>query len=243
LGDRFRSRWDVIPWLDGDAPFPPIERALREPNGLLAAGADLTPDRLLDAYRQGIFPWFGADDPPLWWSPDPRMVLFSDEFHVSRSLGRVIRSRRFRVSMDTAFADVMAGCAGHRGRETGTWVTPPMIEAYCRLAALGHAHSVETWAGDALVGGLYGVAIGRMFFGESMFSRASNASKVACACLARQLRRWGYPLIDCQMTTPHLASLGAREIRRADFVERVRDLVIERAVPSPWVLDPDLWVQ
>jgi leucyl/phenylalanyl-tRNA--protein transferase len=233
----------VIPWLDGDAPFPPVDRALRQPNGLLAAGADLTPERLIDAYRRGIFPWFGDGDPPLWWSPDPRMVLFVDEFHVSRSLGRVIRSGRFGVSMDRAFARVMEGCAEPRAGDSGTWITAAMIDAYSRLAELGYAHSVEAWIGDRLVGGVYGVAIGRMFFGESMFSRVSNASKVACASLARQIGRWGYPLIDCQMTTRHLASLGAREIPRAEFTERVRRLVSEAGAPLPWALDGDLWVQ
>jgi leucyl/phenylalanyl-tRNA--protein transferase len=215
----------MIPWLGPRDPFPPIERALRDPNGLLAAGGDLSPERLIDAYSRGVFPWFGEDDPLLWWSPDPRMVLFADELHVSRSLRKVIRSGRFTVTFDTAFLDVMRGCAEPREGQEGTWITPAMLQAYTRLAMLGYAHSVEAWAGGALAGGLYGVAIGRMFFGESMFSRQSDASKVAFACLVRHLQRWGFPMIDCQMSTPHLATLGARDIRRADFLREVRRLV------------------
>ena len=226
----------MIPWLGPRDPFPPVERALRDPNGLLAAGADLSPQRLLDAYARGIFPWFSEDDPLLWWSPDPRMVLFVDELHLSRSLRRVIRSGRFRVTLDTAFRDVMEGCAEPRPDQDGTWITPEMLHAYMRLAALGHAHSVEAWEGDTLAGGLYGVAIGRMFFGESMFSRRSDASKVAFAHLVRQLQQWEMPLIDCQMATPHLASLGAREIPRAEFLGQVRRLVQLPAVPAPWKL-------
>ena len=226
----------MIPWLGPRDPFPPVERALRDPNGLLAAGADLSPQRLLDAYARGIFPWFCEDDPLLWWSPDPRMVLFVDELHLSRSLRRVIRSGRFRVTLDTAFRDVMEGCAEPRPDQDGTWITPEMLHAYMRLAALGHAHSVEAWEGDTLAGGLYGVAIGRMFFGESMFSRRSDASKVAFAHLVRQLQQWEMPLIDCQMATPHLASLGAREIPRAEFLGQVRRLVQLPAVPAPWKL-------
>jgi len=230
----------LIPFLDADDPFPPVELALRDPNGLLAAGGDLSPERLLDAYARGIFPWFGEDDPLLWWSPDPRMVLYVADLHVSHSLRRTIRSGRFRVTLDTAFADVMAGCAEPRSDQDGTWITPEMTEAYLRLAARGHAHSVEAWAGDVLVGGLYGVAIGRMFFGESMFARASDASKVAFAGLVRQLERWDMPLLDCQMSTAHLASLGAREIPRAEFLHEVHQLVRRPPVPRPWTLDPDL---
>ena len=238
----------MIPFLDIDDPFPPVESALRDPNGLLAAGADLSPERLIDAYAQGIFPWFNEDDPPLWWSPDPRMVLFVEELHLSRSLRRVIKSGRFRVTLDTAFADVMAGCAAPRrdpsaprdDGEAGTWITPEVLTAYTQLAALGFAHSVEAWEGDTLAGGLYGVAIGRMFFGESMFSRRTDASKVAFALLVRQLGRWAMPLIDCQMSTSHLASLGAREIPRAAFVREVDRLVRQPAVAGPWAFDEDL---
>jgi leucyl/phenylalanyl-tRNA--protein transferase len=230
----------VIPFLDVDDPFPPVDLALRDPNGLLAAGADLSPARLIDAYARGIFPWFNDDDPVLWWSPDPRMVLPVNEVHLSRSLGRTIRSPRFRVTADTAFAAVVAGCAEPRPDQHGTWITKDMASAYVRLFDMGYAHSIETWSGDALVGGLYGVALGRMFFGESMFARRSDASKVALVLLARQLARWGFEFIDCQMSTAHLASLGAREIGRASFVRRVRELVREPAAPSPWRLDQDL---
>jgi leucyl/phenylalanyl-tRNA--protein transferase len=231
----------MIPWLTPHDPFPPVEEAMTEPNGLLAAGADLSTERLLDAYRRGIFPWFGEDDPLLWWSPDPRMVLMRGELRVSRSLRRVLRSGRFRVTLDTAFPGVMAGCAEPRADDAGTWITPEMTEAYVRLAALGFAHSVEAWSGDQLAGGLYGVAIGRMFYGESMFSRQTDASKVALATLVGQLDRWGFEMIDCQMATAHLASLGAREIPRAEFLDRVRRLTAQPPVPSPWALDGDLY--
>jgi len=230
----------VIPFLDPDEPFPPVTRALREPNGLLAAGADLSPERLIDAYAHGIFPWFGEEDPVLWWSPDPRMVLHPPDVHVSRSLRRTIRSGRIRVTLDTCFREIMEGCAEPRPDQDGTWITEEMTEAYHRLFALGHAHSVEAWTGDRLVGGLYGVAIGRMFFGESMFSRVTDASKVALVALARQLDRWGFPCVDCQMSTGHLSSLGAREIPRAEFLRQVRRLVQEAPVPSPWRFDADL---
>ena len=217
-----------------------MEQALRDPNGLLAAGDDLSTERLLQAYERGIFPWFGEGDPVLWWSPDPRMVLDTGGMRVSRSLRKTLRAGRFRVSADTAFPLVMAACAEPRPDQDGTWITPDVFEAYCALATLGIAHSIETWEGDALVGGLYGVAIGRMFFGESMFARRSDASKVALVHAVRQLRRWGFPLIDCQMTTSHLASLGAREVSRADFLSVVRKHVTLPPVPAPWRLDADL---
>jgi leucyl/phenylalanyl-tRNA--protein transferase len=232
----------TIPWLGEDDPFPPVEVALRDPNGLLAAGGDLSARRLLDAYARGIFPWFGEDDPVLWWSPDPRTILRLHELHVSRSLRRTIRSGRYTVTLDTAFDQVMAGCAAPRGDEAGTWITAEMAEAYQRLAALGYAHSVETWSDGRLVGGLYGVAVGCMFFGESMFSWSSDASKVALAGLVGQLRRWDFELIDCQMATSHLASLGAREIPRAEFLTDVTRLIHRPAVASPWVLEKDLLV-
>jgi leucyl/phenylalanyl-tRNA--protein transferase len=230
----------MIPWLDRDDPFPPVESALRDPDGLLAAGGDLSVERLLEAYARGIFPWFGDEDPPLWWSPDPRMVLPVRELHVSRSLRRVIRSGRYEVKLDTAFAEVMAACAEPRGTGEGTWIRPEMMAAYGGLAARGRAHSVEVWSGRELAGGLYGVALGRMFYGESMFSRRSDASKVALAYLVRQLERWGFEMIDCQMSTPHLASLGAREIPRSEFLQRLRRLVSLPAVPTPWAFDEDI---
>lgn len=227
----------MIPFLSPDDPFPPVDSALQVPNGLLAAGGDLTPDRLLAAYREGVFPWFGDEDPILWWSPDPRMVLYVNEVHASRSLRKVIRANRFRVTFDQAFREVIRGCADARRDHEGTWITLAMEEAYVRLAELGHAHSVEAWQGETLVGGLYGVAVGRMFFGESMFTRVTDASKVALITLARQLERWKMPLIDCQMSTPHLASLGARDVPRTDFLAEVRYLVQQPVVPPPWRFD------
>jgi leucyl/phenylalanyl-tRNA--protein transferase len=229
-----------LPWLDEADPFPPVETALREPNGLLAVGADLSPRRLLDAYSRGIFPWFSEDDPLLWWSPDPRMVLWLSDLHVSRSLKRTLRSGRYVVTLDTVFDEVITACAGPRRDDDGTWITGEMMEAYRRLAALGHAHSVETWLGGRLVGGLYGVSVGRMFFGESMFSSSDDSSKVAIVHLVRQLTRWGFECIDCQMSTAHLASLGAREIPRAEFLTHVGRLVRQPVVPSPWRFDPDV---
>ena len=215
----------MLAWLRADDPFPPVEQALRSPNGLLAAGADLSPARLLDAYRRGIFPWYSGDEPILWWSPDPRMVLFSDELKVSRSLAKSLRNKGFRVRADSAFRRVLEGCAGPRRGDGGTWLSEDMREAYFALHRSGHAHCFETWRGDELVGGLYGVAIGRMFYGESMFSRAADASKVALAGLVEALRARDFPLIDCQMRTPLLASLGAREIPRRAFLRHVATLV------------------
>ncbi|HWK54488.1 MAG TPA: leucyl/phenylalanyl-tRNA--protein transferase [Hyphomicrobiales bacterium] len=209
-----------LPWLDPDSVwFPDPATALVEPNGLLAVGGDLSPARLLAAYQQGIFPWFEAGQPPLWWSPDPRMVLFPAEFHASRSLRKTLRSDRFTVTSDRDFAAVTAGCAAPRHGSAGTWLIPPMRRAYQELHRLGYAHSVEVWQDDALVGGLYGVALGQVFFGESMFSRQSDASKVAMAVLVDRLPTAGYRLIDCQVSNPHLESLGARNIARRDFLQ------------------------
>jgi leucyl/phenylalanyl-tRNA---protein transferase len=230
----------MIPWLGKDDPFPPVQLALTDPNGLLAAGADLSPSRLLDAYVRGIFPWFGDGDPPLWWSPDPRMVLFLDELRLARSLRRVIRSGRYEVTFDRAFRDVMLGCSEPREGQEGTWITPAMLEAYASLATLGYAHSVEAWMGGVLAGGLYGVAVGRMFFGESMFARHTDASKVALVHLVRQLQRWSFRLIDCQMSTAHLASLGAREIPRQQFIDEVEGLVRRKPLHGSWAPDADL---
>jgi leucyl/phenylalanyl-tRNA--protein transferase len=230
----------VIPWLGLRDPFPPVEQALIEPNGLLAAGGDLSPARLLDAYARGIFPWFNDEDPVLWWSPDPRMVLLPGELHLSRSLRRTIRSQEFTVTFDRAFQSVMEGCAGPRDKQDGTWITADMMRAYTRMAELGHAHSVEAWADGQLSGGLYGVAVGRIFYGESMFTRRSNASKVAVSWLARQLDRWQFELIDCQMSTEHLASLGAREVPRQDFLRRLERGIALPPVPLPWVIEDDL---
>lgn len=231
----------MIPFLEAGDPFPPVEAALRDPNGLLAAGGDLSPERLIDAYARGIFPWFGDEDPLLWWSPDPRMVLFTDELHVSKSLRKTIRAGRFTVTFDRAFADVMRGCALPREDGAGTWITAEMLDAYTRLARLGFAHSAEAWLEGQLVGGLYGVAVGRMFYGESMFARASDASKVAFVTLVRQLQRWGVEMIDCQMATAHLASFGAREVPRREFLARMRTLVAQPAIEPPWSPDPAIY--
>src|SRR5436190_9720204 len=229
-----------IPWLGLRDPFPPVDEALTEPNGLLAAGGDLSPERLFDAYARGIFPWFNEDDPVLWWSPDPRMVLLPRELHMSRTLRRTIRSGQFSATLDGAFDAVVEGCAAPRPSQDGTWITEEMMRAYSRLAGLGFAHSVETWEGGELVGGLYGVALGRIFYGESMFSRRSNASKVALAYLARQLERWTFAIIDCQMATEHLASLGAREIPRREFLRAVRAGVTQPGRSAPWQIDANL---
>src|SRR6266496_4521704 len=179
----------MIPWLERDAPFPPIQSALRDPNGLLAAGGDLSCERLLEAYRHGIFPWFSEGDPILWWSPDPRMILFPAELRISRSLEKTLRNRSYEARFDSAFDEVVAGCAAPRKGEPGTWISGAMSEAYRGLHRLGYAHSVETWIDGDLSGGLYGVAIGRVFFGESMFSRARDASKIALAALVAHLER------------------------------------------------------
>jgi len=230
----------LIPWLTENTPFPPVESALQTPNGLLAAGGYLSASRLLEAYRQGIFPWFNPGEPVLWWSPDPRMVLVPGEFKISRSLAKVLRSIAYEVRCDTAFEQVMRACAAPRGGQHGTWIHEDVIASYCKLHEMGHAHSVETWIGGNLAGGLYGVSIGRMFYGESMFSNASNASKIALAHLARQLERWQFGMIDCQMNTPHLASLGAREIPRNEFIARLRELINCEPVKH-WQFDADLF--
>jgi leucyl/phenylalanyl-tRNA--protein transferase len=230
----------MIQLLHAELSFPPVTRALRFPNGLLAAGGDLSAARLLEAYRHGIFPWFGAGEPILWWSPDPRMVLIPREFKVSHSLRKTLRNGRFEVRVDSAFEQVMRACAAPRPDQHGTWIQEEMVAAYCELHRMGHAHSVETWMGDELAGGLYGIGIGRMFYGESMFSRRTDASKIALAHLCAQLGRWNFGMIDCQMNTPHLASLGAREIPRSDFVARLQDLINYPPVTA-WHFDNDLY--
>ncbi len=209
----------MLPWLAGSAAtFPPVETALTEPNGLLAAGGDLSPAWLVAAYRRGIFPWFSDDQPILWWSPDPRMVLFPDDLRVRRSLAKRVRNGGFRITADRAFPSVVDACAAPRHRQPGTWITPEMHDAYTPPHHLGLAHSVETWSGERLVGGLYGVALGPIFFGESMFSLEPDASKVALVALCRAMQAGGGRLIDCQMHTAHLASLGARDIARREFI-------------------------
>lgn len=224
----------MLTWLSPDShAFPPLACALREPNGLLAAGGDLSAGRLLAAYRHGCFPWYQDDQPLLWWSPDPRTVLFPEELHVSRSLAKCLRQQRLRVSFDEDFAAVIRACAAPRSYADGTWITSDMQNAYLQLHELGHAHSVEVWDGEQLVGGLYGLAIGQLFFGESMFSRRDNASKVGFVTLVRKLQAWGFVLIDCQMPTAHLHGFGARAIARADFAEYL-SLYLDRPSQADW---------
>ena len=230
----------MIHWLQSDEPFPPVHSALAEPNGLLAAGGDLSAERLIEAYRQGIFPWFSDGEPILWWSPDPRMVLVPAEIKVTRSLAKVLRNRVFEVRADSAFREVMQACAEPRANQRGTWISDDMIGAYHALHRRGIAHSIETWIDGELAGGLYGVAIGRMFYGESMFTRAPDASKIALVHLARQLQRWGFELIDCQMHTAHLERMGGREVPRVAFMRKLGELVNYPPITGAWVLDNDL---
>ena len=243
-------------WLRAGDPFPPVSLALREPDGLLCVGRELTPERVLEAYSRGIFPWFSDDQPVLWWSPDPRMVLFPDEFRLHRSLRKTLRRASVRVTADLAFADVIAACAEPRPEQSGTWITDTMRAVYTELHRRGVAHSVEVWSAGELIGGLYGLAIGRVFFGESMFARATDASKIALTHLVFQLRRWAFGLIDCQQQTIHLASLGARPIARSEFTALLGRLLNCTAkgtqfvsasangtvcgTPAPWRLDEDL---
>lgn len=227
----------MIPWLDEDAPFPPAELALAHPNGLLCAGERLSARRLMAAYRLGIFPWYNAGEPVLWWSPDPRMVLFCNEFRVHRTLRRTLRrvaaGSGWQVRLDTAFDAVIRACADPSQRPDGTWITEAVIDAYTELHRHQFAHSIEVWDGSALVGGLYGVSIGRMFYGESMFTRATDASKTALAALVALLRREHVELIDCQQRTSHLASLGGRAIPRAAFQAHVAAAVAQP--PIDWL--------
>lgn len=225
----------MLTWLQCDSlSFPPLAKALREPNGLLAAGGDLSAERLIAAYRHGCFPWFQDNQPILWWSPDPRTVLFPEELHVSRSLAKVLRQARYRVTFDRAFATVIQACAAPRDYADGTWITTPMQHAYLELHRRGIAHSVEVWRDGELVGGLYGLAMGQLFFGESMFSRADNASKVGFVTLVEKLKTWGFVLIDCQMPTQHLHSFGARPIARADFADYLKHH-IDQPDTAPWI--------
>lgn len=227
----------MIPWLFDRPAFPPVERALREPEGLIAAGGELGPEWLLAAYRRGIFPWYSPGEPILWWSPDPRLVLLPGEIRITRSLRKTLRQGRFEIRLDTAFAEVMAACAAPREQGGGTWITAEMQAAYLRMHELGYAHSVESWSDGRLVGGLYGMALGRAFFGESMFSRESDASKVALAHLARFLEMRDYAVIDCQMTTQHLLSMGAREVSRSDFSRGLATWTQEGPQPGRWPAD------
>jgi len=237
----------MIPWLDTDTPFPDVSKALTvEAPGLLAAGADLSPQRLLLAYRNGIFPWFSEGQPILWWSTDPRMVLYTDQFKISASLAKTLRkverSRleggRWDVRFDSAFESVMRACAAPRRDGPGTWISSDIIAGYGGLHALGHAHSAEVWLDGELVGGAYGVCIGRMFYGESMFARVTDASKVALAYLVAFLRHEGVRMVDCQQETGHLASLGAAPIARSAFLEHLRRAIGEPGIKSWRIVPP-----
>lgn len=226
-----------LTWLAADprSPFPPLDRALAEPDGLLAAGGDLSVPRLLNAYAHGVFPWFSDGQPILWWSPDPRMVFDTDGVHLASRFRRHLRGSTWCLRADTAFPDVIDACAGQpRPGQRGTWITPAMRDAYVALHRAGHAHSVEVFDDGDLVGGIYGVAIGRMFFGESMFSRASGGSKAALAGLATFLREHDCPLIDAQVENPHLQRMGARAMPRTDFMRRVQTLVHAPSMSANW---------
>lgn len=210
----------MIPVLSDSAlDFPSVTSALQEPNGLLAVGGDLSPERLVVAYQQGIFPWFSDNDPILWWSPDPRAVFFPDKLHISRSLAKFAKKQPFQFSINQAFEEVISGCIEQRAEQEGTWITDDMYEAYCQLHDEGHAHSIEVWQEHRLVGGLYGIIHGSIFCGESMFHRATNASKLALITLVKHLKPAGLKLIDCQMPNPHLLSLGAQTLPRKEFLD------------------------
>lgn len=225
-----------LPLLDAAHPeqFPDAGRAMADPNGLLAFGGDLTPRRLLAAYAGGIFPWYNEDEPILWWSPDPRCVFHTDRLRANRSLRRQLAGRPWRITLDHAFRATVEACAAPRSGQLGTWIVPAMAEAYIQLHEMGHAHSVEVWEGERLVGGIYGVTVGRLFCGESMFSRESGGSKLALLALGQLLRRWDYPLIDAQVTNNHLLSLGAVEYPRDLFLKTVRQLVKLPGQPGSW---------
>lgn len=228
----------MITWLNrASLQFPALHKALREPNGLLAAGGDLSAERLIAAYRHGCFPWYQDGQPLLWWSPDPRTVLLPNNLHISRSLRKVLRSDQFSVTFDRNFAEVIHACSEPRKDEDGTWITSEMQAAYFALHAQGYAHSVEVWHQGELVGGLYGIAIGQLFFGESMFSRMSNASKVGFVSLVSTLKAAGFVLIDCQMPTTHLISLGAESIRREAFSKYLTEH-LDIQTNMPWHIPP-----
>lgn len=224
----------MVKWLTRESPdFPPLQQALREPNGLLAIGGDLSAARLISAYRHGCFPWYQAGQPLLWWSPDPRTVLFPPDLHVSRSLAKTLRKTPLRVTYDQAFERVILACAGPRRDADGTWITAEMRQAYQQLHTQGWAHSVEVWDGDQLVGGLYGIAMGKLFFGESMFSHVDNASKIGFVTLVRDLAAWGFVMIDCQMQTAHMQSLGASSLSRERFSEYLAKY-LDQASMAAW---------
>lgn len=223
-----------LPWLDQDTPFPDTSEALDDPNGLIAAGGDLSPERLLSAYKKGIFPWFSDDQPILWWTPSPRAVLKPENIHISKSLKKRIKRDDFKITADQAFDEVMFNCAHiERHNQDGTWITDDMLFAYQQLYLKGHAHSLEVWQDEKLVGGLYGIAIGKVFFGESMFSHATDASKLAFVALAQRCQAWGFAIIDCQVTNPHLLSMGVTEIEREQFEHYLKHGV-EQEFNSDW---------
>ena len=230
----------VLPSDSLDFQFPPVD--LASPEGLLAIGGDLRTERLLAAYRAGVFPWYNSGQPILWWSPDPRAILFLDKLKISRSLAKTLRKKKFRIRLDTRFREVIQACSGERSNQQtpGTWIHPEMIEAYCELHAKGYAHSVESWLDDNLVGGLYGVSLGGGFFGESMFSNTSDASKVALVYLVRQLQRWDFDFIDAQVSSEHLTRLGAEDIRRSRFMDILQQSLGKQTRQGTWELDPDL---
>lgn len=224
----------MVRWLSQTDVFPDVSSAQAVPNGLLAASLNLTTDRVVDAYKRGIFPWFNPGEPVLWWSPDPRMVLRPSAFKLSRSLRQRIKRGDYEIRLDTCFTRVMQCCAEPRDGQAGSWIGNAMLDVYTQLHQSGYAHSIETWMDGELVGGLYGLAIGRMFYGESMFSLRTDASKLALAHLCKRLDECGYALIDCQMETAHLASLGAYPISRAAFIQEVQGLVNLQPVENPF---------
>lgn len=226
----------MIDWLDSPIHFPNPELALKDPNGLLAAGGDLHPDTLLNAYKKGIFPWFSESDPILWWSPNPRMVLNTQHLHISKSMQKLFNKQHFTVTCDKAFTSVINHCAGIRSYADSTWISDDIKQGYLGLHQLGYAHSIEVWHNDILVGGLYGVAIGTLFFGESMFSHKTNASKYGFITLCKALEQSGFSHIDCQVYSDHLASLGAREIARRDFLALLNSNIQQMPKQSPWAI-------
>jgi leucyl/phenylalanyl-tRNA---protein transferase len=240
--DPYQTTSNQLYWIAAnqiEPGFPDPDQALTQPNGLLAVGGDLSLPRLLEAYRKGIFPWYEGHQPILWWSPDPRMILLPGQIKVSRSLRRTLKHDIFRVTVDQAFEAVMRGCAEPRRDQEGTWLTGEMVHAYTRLYIKGHAHSVECWYEDSLVGGLYGVAVGQVFFGESMFSRLDDASKVALVKLTQFLLQWGYQLIDCQIYSDHLQRLGAFSIPRSAFIQKLNEWCPLSPHPHAWQMDHD----
>tara|TARA_R110001599_G_scaffold8097_3_gene38811 strand:+ start:3170 stop:3871 length:702 start_codon:yes stop_codon:yes gene_type:complete len=228
-----------LPWLDDNTSFPSPEIALTEPNGLLAASYELSPERILQAYKSGIFPWYSEDQPVLWWSPDPRCIIYPDQLHLSKSLKKHIRKTQAKITFDQAFNKVIRHCARLESEE-GTWITEEMEEAYIQLHEMGHAHSVEVWREGILIGGLYGLALGGCFFGESMFSLETNASKIAFSALCKQLSKWEYQLIDCQVENPHLLTLGASTIERPLFLKKLEQALKVPQQDLEWIFDDEL---